>query len=177
MLLEQVGCLFQIVPSLVEENNERSDLAPEKLAVFHAQLKAEEVALRSEPGSIVLGADTIVVLDGQILGKPRDRTHACEILMKLAGRTHTVFTGVAVVIDGRTWTDFAATHVTFRQITSDEIIRYVESGEPMDKAGAYAVQGLGALLVERIDGCYTNVVGLPLALASRILSEAGVQLL
>lgn len=177
MLLAQVGCRFRVVPSLVDEDNERKDLLPEELAVYHARIKALDVAARSEPGTIVLGADTIVVLDGKILGKPRDKTEACEMLTQLSGKVHSVITGVAVIRDSLQWCDFESTKVIFRQLQTDEILRYVESGEPMDKAGAYAIQGKGALLVDRIEGCYTNVVGLSLALASRILLKAGVRLL
>jgi septum formation protein len=165
------------MPSLTDEDNERTDLLPEELAVHHARIKAQDVAARSGTGTIVLGADTIVVLDGKILGKPRDKTQACEMLGQLSGKAHAVVTGVAVVRDTEQWCDFESTKVIFRHLLPEEILRYAESGEPMDKAGAYAIQGRGALLVDRIEGCYSNVVGLPLALASRVLLKAGVRLL
>lgn len=177
MLLAQVGCRFRVMPSMAGEDNDRTDLLPEELAVYHARIKAQDVAARTDPGTIILGADTIVVLDGKILGKPRDATEACEMLGRLSGKAHSVVTGVAVMRDAMQWYAYESTKVVFRPLQTDEILRYAESGEPMDKAGAYAIQGKGALLVDRIEGCYSNVVGLPLALASRVLLKAGVRLL
>ena len=131
------------------------------------------------PGALIVAADTIVALDGEILGKPRDVEDAVRMLKELSGRTHEVFTGVTVlretggdrVRDAVTFS--AGTRVTFYPLTEEEIRDYVASGEPMDKAGAYGIQGLGARLVERIEGDYNNVVGFPLAHFLRILMDMG----
>ncbi len=176
-LLRQAGCAFTVVASEAEEENDRQ-LPPTELAVDHALAKARDVALRVPPGDVVVGADTIVVLDGQVFGKPRDTADARRMLTALAGREHQVITGVAVVKDGAAWTDFAVTAVRFRAVGPEEIERYLAGGEPPGKAGAYAIQGAGALLVEGITGCYTNVVGLPLVTLDKLLRRAtGVDLL
>lgn len=122
----------------------------------------------------VIGADTIVVIDGSVLGKPADEGDAKRMVRMLQGRTHTVMTGAAVVRpDGAMLSCVEKTQVTFRSMTEDEAEAYVEQGESMDKAGAYAIQGKGMLLVQRVDGCYFNVVGLPLERLSRMLAELG----
>jgi septum formation protein len=176
-LLRQVGCAFTVMASEAEEENDRQ-LPPAALAVDHALAKARDVALRVSPGDAVVGADTIVVLDGQVYGKPRDVAEARRMLAALAGREHQVITGVAVVKDDAAWTDFAVTAVRFRALTPKEIERYLAGGEPLGKAGAYAIQGEGALLVEGITGCYSNVVGLPLVTLDKLLRRAvGVGLL
>ncbi len=141
-----------------------------------ARAKAEASA---RPGELVLAADTLVVLDGAILGKPKDPREARAMLGRLSGRDHLVQTGVAVR-DGDTAAVAAAvetTRVTIAPITAEQIADYVATGEPLDKAGAYAIQGLGAVFVERIDGNYSNVVGLPLPLTRRLFGELGYDLL
>ncbi len=151
---------------------------PETLAMRLAEEKALRVALRW-PGHLVVGADTIVVLDGRILGKPASRDDACRMLEALSGRTHRVVTGVAV-IQGcleRILADREVTEVDFDDLSDQIIQAYVETGEPMDKAGAYAIQGKGAILVKGIRGCYFNVVGLPLRRLSQMLSQSGVRVL
>ena len=110
----------------------------------------------------MIAADTVVVLDGQILGKPTDAADAVRMLTKLSGRTHKVLTGVAVSFQGRQLAEVCGTEVIFRTLTAAEIADYVATGEPLDKAGAYGIQGRGAVFVEKINGCYNNVVGLPL---------------
>lgn len=175
-LLEQVGCKFSVITSDVNEDNQLS-MPPHQLAVYHARAKASAVAGLAGCNDVVIGADTIVVVDGQVFGKPNDDFTARQMLTKLAGRSHFVITGLAVVGNGRVWTDFARTEVTIQELTAAQIDRYIATGEPLDKAGAYAIQGLGALLVERIEGCYTNVVGLPLSNLARLLTKAGIELL
>ncbi len=133
--------------------------------------------LPPHPPSVVLGADTEVVLDGRLLGKPRDAADAARILAELSGRVHDVVTGVALVgggPDGREQTTAVTTRVTMAAYGAAEIAAYVATGEPLDKAGAYGVQGLGGRLVAGIDGCYTNVVGLPLTTVRRLLEAWGV---
>lgn len=135
--------------------------------------KVKNVAVRTEEPSLVVGADTVVVLDGNILGKPKDRQDAEEMLRSLSGREHTVYTGVAVLDTASGLAEgFAeATKVRFRPLSEEEITSYIQSGEPMDKAGGYGIQGKGALLVAGIDGDYFNVVGLPLCRLGKLLKE------
>ena len=139
--------------------------------------KARAVAREWTGGpAVVLGADTEVVLDGRYLGKPRDAADAARMLRALSGRTHEVVTGLALVDarSGREQTLAVTTRVTMLDASDDEIAAYVATGEPLDKAGAYAVQGLGARLVARVDGCFTNVVGLPVETARRLLERWGL---
>lgn len=174
-LLNQVGCSYKIVPSDYTENN-YLDVDPVQLAVQHAVGKALAVA-KENIDDIIIGADTIVVLQGEIFGKPNDRDDARRMLTALSGKRHQVITGVAVVQANKVFSDFAVTEVQIRELPIEEIERYVASGEPLDKAGAYGIQEKGALLVERIDGCYFNVVGLPLTILNRLLGKVGVYLL
>ena len=175
-MLRQVGCKFRVVPSLAEENN-AADLPPDELVQMHARAKAEAVAAQTGGSDLVIGADTVVVLAGKVYGKPADAAAAARMLAELAGRTHSVWSGVAVVGRGRCFVEAVETRVTLSGLSPEQIGRYVATGEPLDKAGAYAVQGIGALFVERIEGCYFNVVGLPLQALSRLLARAGLELL
>ena len=141
-----------------------------------AEAKARAAAAVQDAGTpacIILGADTAVELDGEILGKPRNAAHAREMLTKLSGRTHHVLTGIFLLRlpDGATRAGIENTAVTFAPLRREEIDAYVESGEPLDKAGAYAVQGLAGRYIPKIDGCYFNVVGLPLAKLYAFLGE------
>lgn len=142
-----------------------------------AVAKASEVARRRTDPALVVGADTVVVLGGLLLGKPADEEEAKWMLRLLSGQTHQVYTGVAVVeIPGFLTRDAVeVTDVTFKALTDERIERYVRTGEPLDKAGAYGIQGLGAVNVSRIEGCYFNVVGLPLAKLADLLSEWGLE--
>lgn len=133
--------------------------------------KAQEVAQTCAPEDIIIAADTIVYLDGAILGKPRDHDDAVRMLTALSGREHIVYTGVAVLRGGELRQAAERTAVRFRPLTSGEIERYIATGEPMDKAGAYGVQSLGALLVERIDGDFYNVMGLPVEKLGQCLTK------
>jgi MAF protein len=170
-LLRQVGCAFTVIASKVEEDNTQR-LAPVELAITQALAKARDVVPVAGPDAIVIGADTIVVLDDRVYGKPRGNAEARLMLTALAGKEHQVITGVAVAKGEQSWTDFAVTAVRFRAFGAGEIERYLASGEPLGKAGAYAIQGAGALLVESISGCYANVVGLPLVTLDRLLRRA-----
>ncbi len=145
---------------------------PEEVALLGARAKAADVAAR-HVDAVVIGADTVVVVDGDLLGKPADDAEAIGFLSQLSGRTHTVVTGVAVRRESEGIELFGreATRVRFRKVSLSEIEAYVRSGEPKDKAGAYGIQGLGAALVERIDGCYYNVVGLPVVLLFDLLKR------
>jgi septum formation protein len=149
-------------------------VAPADLAVRLALAKARDVAGRVGP-AVVLGADTLVVLDGRALGKPESRADARAMLAALAGRTHEVVTAVAVIgLDGAAHVATVASGVVMRAYSPAEIEAYVATGESDDKAGGYAVQGDGGHLVARVEGCYTNVVGLPVGAVTRLLRKAGV---
>ena len=155
-------------------------LAPAEAAQRLALNKAAGVRDRlgaEAAGTVIVGADTIVVLDGDILGKPRDAAEARRMLGMLQGRSHEVITGVAVLdgTSGESKTAAGITRVVMKPLDADRIARYVATGEPLDKAGAYGIQGLAAGFVERIEGCYFNVVGLPLSLLGDLLAEFGVE--
>lgn len=175
-LLSQMGLTdFLIIPAAGEENADPS-LTPPQLAEALALHKAREVYRNhAAPGDLVIGADTIVVLDNHVLGKPRDAGHALEMLTALSGRAHHVCTGVAVLRDGAELVDHEDTEVHFRTLTRQEMLRYIATGEPMDKAGAYGIQGRGALFIPRIHGDYSNVVGLPLCRLGQMLEQLGIE--
>ncbi|NOY53523.1 MAG: septum formation inhibitor Maf [Deltaproteobacteria bacterium] len=176
-LLRGLGLVFDVITSHLPEIREEG-VPPRQVAQNLARGKACDVAGKLNDG-IVIGADTLVVLDGEILGKPRDREDARRILRHLSGRIHEVITGVAVIdtASGRSLQSVGVTQVHFRELTDDEIGRYVSTGEPMDKAGAYGIQGKGILFVEGIEGCYTNVVGLPLPVLAEMLARMDLPLL
>jgi septum formation protein len=143
---------------------------------YVARLAREKAERAAVEGAFVLGADTTVVLDGESIGKPRGVAHAAEILRTLSGRSHTVSTGVAVLTAaGDVLEEVVTTRVTFAELSADVINAYVATGEPLDKAGAYGIQGKGAALVRAIDGSYTNVVGLPLVETLELLERAGAE--
>lgn len=177
-LLAQMGLQFEVIPS--DQDEEAIDgLPPHKLAVELAHKKVESVARMLQGSALIIGADTIVVKGHKVLGKPRDEEDALRMLMELQGQTHEVITGLAVMeVPGRKCvTDYEKTVVEMGSLTRREIEGYIKTGEPMDKAGAYGIQGLGGLLIKRIEGCYYNVVGLPIHRLWTILKEFGVELL
>jgi septum formation protein len=181
-LLRNAGILFAVYPANIPEiplAGESTRDCAERLAREKAQ-----AVLRHQPGKLVLGADTIVVVDGEILGKPRDEDDAMRMLRRLSGRTHQVITGVCLVgpalrtgnqklETGFEDTRSETTLVSMATLTDEDIHSYIASGEPMDKAGAYAIQGMASRWIPRIDGDYFNVVGLPVALVHRMLQEHG----
>ena len=175
-LLEQIGLTFAVRSSDVDESVSPG-LTPAQVVESLSARKGEAVAAEAAPGDLVLSADTVVSLDGAILGKPRDRAEAEAMLTALSGRTHQVYTGVTLLQDGRRLTEHEVTAVTFRPLSPGEIAAYVSTGEPMDKAGAYGIQGLGGLLVEGIRGDYHNVMGLPICRLGRMLLDFGVDCL
>jgi septum formation protein len=166
-LLTAAGLDFEVLRVDIDETPARGE-TPEDHVRRLAREKAGAGRVR-RPGTVVLAADTIVVLDDRILGKPRDAEDATRMLRALSGRAHEVLTGVAVSGPAGTVVEVARTRVWFQSLSDAEIAGYVGSGEPRDKAGAYAIQGLGSKFVERIDGSYSNVVGLPVALVYRLL--------
>lgn len=170
-LLAALGLDFVVIPSTVAEPS-YDGRDPAKYANELAEAKAVYVARQLRSG-LVIGADTIVVLDGEVLGKPDSAAHAVDMLSRLSGRSHTVYTGLAVIdaATGELEQEVVATEVKFRHLTAAEIDLYVRSGEPMDKAGAYGIQGLGAVFIQSIRGCYYNVVGLPLSALDQLLKR------
>lgn len=174
-LLEQIGLEhFEVLAADADETYDPS-LPPEKIVASISRQKAEAVRPLAE-GALIITADTMVFMDGLRLGKPRSQEEAREMLSALSGRTHQVCTGVSVCRGERMETRTETTAVTFRELTQDEIWGYIRTGDPMDKAGAYGVQGKAALFVSGIRGDYFNVMGLPLHLLGRMLGEFGVEL-
>ncbi len=177
-LLEIAGIPFQVTPPGPVEEDLAATLTdlhadPAAYARKLAEAKARDVA-DELPGRLVLGADTVVVLEGDLLEKPRDEDEAVRLLTRLAGRRHTVISAVALVggvVPSGGVISHEETEVEFLPLDTDAIIRYVATGEPMDKAGAYGIQGYGAMMVRRVEGCYFNVMGLPLAKLGELLKE------
>lgn len=161
-LLQLIGLQFEVIPSHVDEES-CTEQDPVRHVLQLSLAKAAEVARRIDSG-LVVGADTIVVLDGEILGKPVDEREAVAMLQRLSGRTHEVYTGFAIVCkpEGLEVTGYEKTSVHFRELQAWEIESYVATGSPMDKAGAYGIQDQSALFADRIEGCFYNVVGFPL---------------
>jgi septum formation protein len=170
-LLSSAGIAFEVQPAHVPE-----DPLPGEQARECAERLARETALAvamQRPQDVVLGADTVVVIDNQILGKPTDPADAVRMLRALSGREHQVITGVCVIANGHPSVASETTKVTMSEIAEQEIADYVATGEPMDKAGAYAIQGIASRWIPRIEGDYSNVVGLPVALVWRMLRGQG----
>ena len=172
-LLRQIGASFVSITPAVDEVNDGE--RPRDAVIQNALMKARKVAAEY-PEHAVLGADTAVVLNGQSFGKPKDAADARHMLARLEGRQHTVLTGIAWVVDGREYTDAAKTTVRFAPMTEEEIAAYVATGEPMGKAGAYAIQGRAAIYIEELCGSFSNVVGLPLHAVAALARTAGVMM-
>lgn len=170
-LLEQVGIEFEVMSSDVDEITDKT--APADVVMDLSRIKAEAIA-RNNKGVVVLAADTVVAYNGQILGKPKDEADAFKMLKLLSGKAHQVFTGVTIVDEaGESNSFFESTDVVMYENSDELIKKYIATGEPMDKAGAYGIQGKGAVLVKEIKGDYNNVVGLPL---SRVCKELNFEL-
>ncbi|NLG63652.1 MAG: septum formation inhibitor Maf [Candidatus Cloacimonetes bacterium] len=171
-LLRALRLTFDVAPPAIDETH-----APDESPARHAERLAREKALavaRRRPAALVVGSDTVVVVDGAVLGKPRDEDDAVAMLMRLQGRAHSVETGVAVAFDGeRVISTVASVRVVFRPFDVQTASDYVATGEPMDKAGAYGIQGFGATLVERIDGDFFAVMGLPIVSMLGLLEQLG----
>jgi septum formation protein len=172
-LLALVGIPHTVRPADIDETYEPGE-APRAHAERLAREKAAVVAA-GEPDAIVIGSDTIVVVDGDVLGKPRDEAHAAAMLSRLAGRSHTVMTAVAVRWRGAERSAVEEVGVTFHPLTAEDVRAYIATGEPMDKAGAYGIQGYGATIVARVDGDYFAVMGLPLQRLVRLMGDLGVR--
>lgn len=173
-LLERAGLEFSVIPSGITEDSVSTD-SPESYARILAEYKAKDVS-RTHPDSWVIGADTIVFIDNTILGKPGSPDEARKMLRRLSAKTHQVITGYCICCKAknRFFSDSIKTDVLFKELTDDEIQWYIHTGEPFDKAGSYAIQGLGTFLVKRINGSYTNVVGLPVCEIVEFLINEGI---
>lgn len=175
-LLEAVGMNFEVVVSEADEKSVSKDNVPigiyvQELALIKAAAVAKKIL--KDKDAIIISADTIVTLDNEILGKPKDEEDALRMLSKLSGRVHEVYTGYCVmrIKDGYTICNNIKTKVVFKSLTEDKIRRYIKTGEPMDKAGAYGIQGVGGLMIDKIEGDYANVVGLPVSALSDTLEK------
>ena len=172
-LLERMGISeFDIIPAVGEERADPA-LTPAQLVEELSRQKAAEIAA-GHPDALIIAADTVVSVDGLVLGKPHSREEAARMLSTLSGREHTVFSGITVSWNGRVVTTHESTAVRFRSLTAQDISNYISTGEPMDKAGSYGIQGYGCTLVEGISGDYYNVVGLPVCRLTQILAEFGL---
>ena len=173
-ILREAGFSFLVMSSAVDETPIPGE-SPSDMVQRLADAKAELVAARAVGPAIIIAADTVVCLDGRIFGKPRSSDDARQMLDRLSGRTHTVLTGVTLIrlpdTERRSFVETTLVH--FNELADEEISRYLASDEPRDKAGAYAIQGRGGRYIPRIEGCYFNVVGLPLAHVTRALAELG----
>ena len=165
-ILELADLKFDVMPSDAQEITTKT--APNEVVMELASIKAKDIYKKSEKQSMVVGADTVVAYQGQILGKPADEADAKRMLTMLSGQTHEVYKGVCVIEDGKTKTFYEETKVTFYEISDEQIDRYIKTGEPMDKAGSYGIQGKAAVFIKGIEGDYYNVVGFPIA---RFLQE------
>lgn len=184
-LLKQIGVHFDVHAVDIDETPFEHENASDYVLRMAKEKVYACVDLQTQPGPYaVLGSDTSVIIDGEILGKPRDYSEAIKILKKLSGRTHQVMTSVCLVTQTdeiknqapTTNTQLVVTDVTFKTLSDEQILAYWQTGEPQDKAGAYGIQGFGSVFVERIKGSYSGVVGLPLAEVSDLLSAVGVRL-
>lgn len=170
-LLGLIGIVHEVRPADIDESQ-----LPGELPRAHAErLAREKAAAIAREGTVTIGSDTIVVVDGDILGKPRDEDDAGRMLRRLSGRAHVVMTGIAVDWNGRLESAVEEVGVTFRQLDEHDIAAYIATREPMDKAGAYGIQGYGATIVERVDGDYFAVMGLPLNRTVRLLERLGLR--
>ena len=165
-ILELADLKFDVMPSDAQEITTKT--APNEVVMELASIKAKDIYKKSEKQSMVVGADTVVAYQGQILGKPADEADAKRMLTMLSGQTHEVYTGVCVIEDGKTKTFYEETKVTFYDISDEQIDRYIKTVEHMDKAGSYGIQGKAAVFIKGIEGDYYNVVGFPIA---RFLQE------
>ena len=175
-LLRQVGVAFEVIVTDIPETPAAGESARAyvlRLACAKAKAGAQLLRARHAPSRPILGADTEVVVDGEILGKPTDAAHGQAMLRRLAGRTHDVLSAIALVTDSGVHTALSESHVTMAPLTDADIEAYWHTGEPVDKAGGYAIQGWAAAFIERIDGSYSGVVGLPLYELGRLLARLG----
>jgi len=176
-ILGKLGITEMIVQPAKGEEIIPDNCGPEDTVKVLSRAKALEVAEDHSSDDVIIAADTIVCHDGKILGKPSDEQDAFDMLSALSGKSHEVYTGVTIIVGGRVLTEAEMTEVEFRKLSDEEIRAYINTGEPMDKAGAYGIQGRGSVLVKGINGDFFNVMGLPACRLYKMLSEQGVNLL
>ncbi len=175
-LLASLGIDFEVIPPQVDEKSyDVTGLSPREKVLHLARFKGQSVASQY-PDAIVISADTLVVLNDEILEKPTDEADAFSMLSRLQGQVHTVESAIAVFSNGEVYLEALSTRVKMRALTESEIRNYIATGEPMDKAGAYAIQGYGSVLVEWIEGCYFNVVGMSMVLLNQLFRQADLRL-
>lgn len=182
-LLSQIGLNFEITPSDFEENS--VDMPPEELVQHFAYMKAKDIfdklkqSKEQQEDTLIIGSDTIVYLDNIIMGKPQNEQEAFSMLKRLSDKAHYVMSGLSVfqLSSGKSITEYEVTRVKIKSLSDKEILNYIRTGEPMDKAGSYAIQGIGSIFVEGIEGCYFNVMGLPIFRLCRIFEHFGVAML
>ena len=177
-LLESIGLEFEVIPPNIDENIENENFSTDLIENLAAQ-KALNVAEKLYFPAVVIGSDTVVVIDNKILGKPKDENDAFRMLKMLGGKTHQVISAVAAAdtVSGVMLKDSVTSDVTFRELSDEEIKAYIRTGEPADKAGAYAIQGLAGMFVKSINGCYSNIVGISVFKTAEMLNNLGVKLL
>lgn len=176
-LLQMLGVTDMVICPAVGEEKADESLSPAETVCALSKAKAAEVREKFSPDDLIIAADTVVCCDGVVFGKPHSEKQAADMLNALSGRTHEVYTGVTVIKGEKTISETECTKVRFRALDETEIAAYIESGEPMDKAGAYGIQGKASLFAEGIDGDYFNVMGLPLCRLGQMLKTMGVRLL
>ena len=179
-LLQQMGLAFIVLPADIDETplqSEQSDAYVLRLAAAKAKACYEDLISRSKPLYPVLAADTTVSLDGRILGKPQDDEDAFQMLSSMSGRCHKVHTGIAVATADGVSVAISSTQVEMAQLSDEAILAYIATGEPLDKAGAYGIQGLAGTLIKRIEGSYSGVMGLPVYETAQLLNQAGIRVL
>ena len=175
-IIQKMGINAEVVPSFYDENLDRSAYANhgdyvQDIAKYKVQEVYDRLKAHSRPPSLIIGADTLVTMDNIIYGKPKDQSHAFEMLSRLANREHTVYTGVCLKTPETEVNFYDSAKVKFGDISKEQIEAYIESGEPLDKAGGYGVQGIGGCLIEKIDGDFYTVMGIPLYLMTKKLNE------
>jgi septum formation protein len=180
-MLKLLGITFDAIPSDIDETTDLTEGPAVVEYLAHAKAKhiADQLTLQANSEMLVLGADTVVLLGNDILGKPTTREHAYQMLMRMSGRHHRVVTGVCVMNlkSGESVVKHEVSSVYFRSLDPAEVRTYAKTEEPMDKAGAYALQGAAAAFVDRVDGCYSNIIGLPMPLTVKMLRQAGLKVL
>jgi septum formation protein len=177
-LLESMGLKFDIIPSQIEEIIDDKNFSTELIENL-AEEKAADVAKNTDFPAIIIGSDTVVVINNNVLGKPKDEKDAFNMLKMLSGKTHQVISGIAIIDteSNKTIKDSVTSNVTFKELSEKEINAYIATKEPMDKAGAYAIQGLAGMFVKEIKGCYSNIVGISVFKLAEMLNELGVEIL
>ncbi len=177
-LLEKLNLKFEVIPSTVEENIKDEKFSPELIEKLALE-KAKDVAQKMKEPAVIIGSDTVVVINDEILGKPVDKQDAFNMLTKLSGKTHQVISAIAIVDteSNKEFTDYVTSNVTFKTLTKEEINNYLATQEPYDKAGSYAIQGYAGAFIQYISGCYTNIVGISTYKLAEMLKLVDLQIL